>query len=456
MKLIELEYQDPFPLYEAIYRNYEHSFILESAPGPERLAEYTFIGFDPTQVIELADGQIRVDGVLAEGMEETGDPLGYLRSLLSQYAIEDRRFKYVGGLVGYISYDFVGYLEDIPNSHANHFSFPDFQFGLYLDGLIYDHKQGRMYYFSHGEDRLERIRLGFAPQTDFACEALTCDTGRERFIDSVDRAKRYIKAGDIYQAVLSKELSSRFSGDLFNVYRAMRKINPSPYMYYVCLGPRKIVGSSPEMLVAVHDGMISTYPIAGTRPIGATEAERRAYEQEVLNDEKERAEHNMLVDLARNDVGRVSRYGSVWVPEYMVVERFSHVQHIVSRVEGQLTDGRDALDAFAALFPAGTVSGAPKIRAMEIIDELEIHKRGPYAGVVGYFSFNGNMDSAITIRTLCAEGNRLFIRAGAGIVADSVGAREWDETDYKLAALRKAIRLGEKGEGDQDENLGDR
>lgn len=443
----ELELKNPFELYSRIRQDYPISFILESAPGPQRLAEFTFIGFDPLCVITLKEGRIFVNG---EYQEQTQDPISHLRNILSQFNFAaGTPFKYIGGLVGYISYDFVGYIEKIPPRN-NEKLFPDFELGLYLDGIVFDHKRRYAFYFSHDRDRSREIeRLvrpsasrSFAQRAEFTHEELRSDTTRDEFIENVKRAKEYIKAGDIYQIVLSKQLCAKYSGDLFGVYQALRWLNPSPYMYYLDFSDRMIAGSSPEMLVAVQNGVISTYPIAGTRPLGQSEAERKAYERALLSDEKECAEHNMLVDLARNDVGKVSEFGSVRVPEYMTIERFSHVQHIVSRVEGRLEKNKGSLDAFAALFPAGTVTGAPKVRAMQIIAELERSRRGPYAGAVGYFSLNGNMDSAITIRTLFANEENLYLQAGAGIVADSIPEREWDETEHKLGVLKAALKGG--------------
>lgn len=262
------------------------------------------------------------------------------------------------------------------------------------------------------------------------------------FGDIVRDAKDYITSGDIYQVVLSKKISGKFSGDPFETYRRLRKINPSPYMYHLQFGERRVIGSSPEMLASVKDGEVTTYPIAGTRPLGQGKQERRQLREELLSDEKEKAEHNMLVDLARNDVGRVSEVGSVQIPQYMTVKEFSHVQHIVSEVRGNLRKEAAAPEALAALFPAGTVSGAPKVRAMEIIDELESSPRGPYAGAVGYISMNGNLDTCITIRSLFTQGREISLRAGAGIVADSKEEKEWQETDHKLEALIEALNGG--------------
>jgi anthranilate synthase component 1 len=256
----------------------------------------------------------------------------------------------------------------------------------------------------------------------------------------VEKAKEYIVSGDIFQVVLSKRYDFHIKGDLMAFYRSLRDINPSPYMYFFKAGKRQIVGSSPEMLARIDNRVVETFPIAGTRPCVENPSENRQLAEELLADPKERAEHVMLVDLARNDVGKVAKFGTVHVPEFMKVHRYSHVQHIVSQVVGDLQDGKECYDALRAVFPAGTVSGAPKVRAMEIIEELEPTRRGPYAGSVGYFSYNGNADFAITIRTLFADGDKAYIQAGAGIVADSVPEREWFETDHKAEALMKALK----------------
>jgi len=262
---------------------------------------------------------------------------------------------------------------------------------------------------------------------------------KERFEKSVEKAKEYITSGDIFQVVLSKRYDFRFKGDLVTFYRSLREINPSPYMYFLKAGNKKIIGSSPEMLVRVDNRVVETFPIAGTRPCVKDPSENKRLAEELLADPKERAEHVMLVDLARNDVGKIAKFGSVHVPEFMKVHRYSHVQHIVSQVVGDLREDRESYDALRAVFPAGTVSGAPKVRAMEIIEELEPAKRGPYAGAVGYFSYNGNVDFAITIRTLFADKDEAHIQVGAGIVADSVPEREWFETDHKAEALIRAL-----------------
>jgi anthranilate synthase component 1 len=308
---------------------------------------------------------------------------------------------------------------------------------------VFDHRQRRAFYYYSSANRLAEVERLIKQPSD--SETLEYDQPKvnitkKRFEKAVEKAKEYIVSGDIFQAVLSKRYEFRVKGDLMAFYRALREINPSPYMYFFKAGDRQIVGSSPEMLVRVDNRVVETFPIAGTRPCVENPDENSRLAEELLADPKERAEHVMLVDLARNDVGKVAKFGSVRVPEFMKVHRYSHVQHIVSQVVGDLKDGSECYDALRAVFPAGTVSGAPKVRAMEIIEELEPTRRGPYAGAVGYFSYNGNADFAITIRTLFADGDRAYIQVGAGIVADSVPEREWFETDHKAEALMKALK----------------
>ncbi len=387
------------------------------------------------------------------GSAETGfgRPVNFLRDTLAQHQPFTRAevpflSRFSGGLVGYFSYDFVHHLERLPEPTPPRSSFPDFELGLYLDGIVYDHHRHRAHYFSHSEDRSHVVMEALADPTPsparLRVDRFESDITQQEFCASVAHAKAHIQSGDIYQVVLSKQLTAPYDGDLLLFYELLRRINPSPYMFHLDFGPRVISGSSPEMLVSVQGNLITTYPIAGTRPLGRNAKERKRYARELLRDEKERAEHAMLVDLARNDIGRVAEYGSVRVPEYMRVESFSHVQHLVSRVDGCLRAGLDAIDALAALFPAGTVTGAPKPRAMEIVNNLERSPRGPYAGAVGYLSLNGHLDTAITIRTLFADAHaqRLFLRAGAGIVCDSVPKREWEETERKLEAMKVALK----------------
>jgi len=298
------------------------------------------------------------------------------------------------------------------------------------------------FYYYLKENRLpEIVKTMKKPENHsaLACKKLGVNVTKERFEKSVEKAKEYVTKGDIFQAVLSKRFAFDIHGDLIGFYGSLRKINPSPYMYFLKMGDRQIVGASPEMLVRVDNRVVETFPIAGTRPCTEKPAENRRLARELLADPKERAEHVMLVDLARNDLGKISEYSSVRVTEFMKVHKYSHVQHIVSRVEGKLKNECESYDALEAVFPAGTVSGAPKVRAMEIIEELEPTRRGPYAGAVGYFGYNGNADFAITIRTLFADKNKAFIQAGAGIVADSVPEKEWFETEHKAEALIKAL-----------------
>ena len=307
---------------------------------------------------------------------------------------------------------------------------------------MFDHRQKRAFYYYSGENRIDEVETLISKSIN--SDALDYDqpkvnVTKERFEKSVEKAKEYITSGDIFQVVLSKRYDFRFKGDLVTFYRSLREINPSPYMYFLKAGNRKIIGSSPEMLVRVENRVVETFPIAGTRPCVKDPSENKRLAEELLADPKERAEHVMLVDLARNDVGKIAKFGSVHVPEFMKVHRYSHVQHIVSQVVGDLREDRESYDALRAVFPAGTVSGAPKVRAMEIIEELEPAKRGPYAGAVGYFSYNGNVDFAITIRTLFADKDEAHIQVGAGIVADSVPEREWFETDHKAEALIRAL-----------------
>jgi anthranilate synthase component 1 len=314
--------------------------------------------------------------------------------------------------------------------------------GFFDDGIVFDHRQRRAFYYYSSDNRLAEVERLIKQPSDSEALAYNqpkVNITKKRFEKAVEKAKEYIVAGDIFQVVLSKCCEFHVKGDLLAFYRSLREINPSPYMYFFKAGDRQIVGSSPEMLVRVDNRVVETFPIAGTRPCVEKPSENRRLAKELLADPKERAEHLMLVDLARNDIGKIAKFGSVHVPEFMKVHRYSHVQHIVSQVVGDLKENCECYDALRAVFPAGTVSGAPKVRAMEIIEELEPTRRGPYAGAVGYFSYNGNADFAITIRTLFADKDKAYIQVGAGIVADSVPEREWFETDHKAEALMKAL-----------------
>jgi len=452
LKAERLETKDsPRSLFVKVHEEFENAFLLESAIGAKRLAEYSFIGFEPETIVRVKDGSLDItslDG--AKDRLKSEDPLQELRKLVAAPASSGlparSPFRFIGGAVGYISYDSVRYWERLPTKARDDLSLPDMEFGIYTDGVVFDHIKKGIHYYSLGhENRLKQVEslMRRGPRSERG--ELTAPTGakptveKEKFQAMVESAKKYITAGDIFQVVLAKRYDFELEGDLSIFYEALSEINPSPYMYFLKLGDRRIVGSSPEMLVRVEDRQVETFPIAGTRPHLQDRRENAKLTKELLADPKERAEHTMLVDLARNDVGRVAKYGSVKVPELFAVQQFSHVQHIVSRVVGTLRGEFDSFDAMRAMFPAGTVSGAPKPRAMEIIEELEPVRRGPYAGALGYFSFNGNADFAITIRTLVARGTSCSIQAGAGIVADSDPEREWYETESKAAGLMKAV-----------------
>lgn len=375
------------------------------------------------------------------------DPLFALKEMQKSLISNQICSRLVGGAVGYVSYDAIEYWERIESS-KNESDFPYMEFGIFDDGITFDHINHRAFYYFQEEDRSKEIESALEePENidDLNYSQPKVNIEFDSFCEKVSKIKDYIFSGDIFQAVLSKRYEFNIKGDLIHFYDSLRRINPSPYMYFMKMGNRQIVGSSPEMLVRVDNGIVETFPIAGTRPTLKNKTMNDIVQKELLRDPKECAEHVMLVDLVRNDIGKVCEFGSVYVPKFMKVYQYSHVQHIVSRVLGKLREDKDAFDAFRGVFPAGTVTGAPKIRAMEIIDELEPSRRGPYAGAIGYFSNNGNADFAITIRTLVASGDKAYIQVGAGIVADSDPSKEWQETEYKAEALMKALELSRKG-----------
>jgi anthranilate synthase component 1 len=443
------------------------SYLFESVQGGEKWGRYSIIGLPSRRVLRVSGGVITVteDGRETERVE-CGDPLGWIESFRQRYRVAPLPgpARFAGGLVGYFGYDTVRYIEprlaqtDLPPADT-----PDILLMFSSRVLVFDNLAGVLrivicadvaesdaYERAQRElDELQARLEGPLPpratpaqagaeitETDFVSEF-----GRPGFEAGVRRIKEYIVDGDVMQVVLSQRMSIGYQADPLDLYRGLRRLNPSPYMYYLDLGDFHIVGSSPEILVRLEDGMVTVRPIAGTRPRGADEASDRQLEEELLADPKERAEHLMLIDLGRNDVGRVAQTGSVRLTERMVIERYSHVMHIVSNVTGRLREGLGPLDVLRATFPAGTVSGAPKVRAMEIIDELEPSRRGVYAGAVGYIGWNGNMDTAIAIRTAVIRDGRLSIQAGAGIVADSVPASEWEETMNKGRAVFRAVAL---------------
>jgi len=439
----------PLEIFSKLYNNYENVYILESIEGPKKLSQYSFIGFDPTLTITIKNGEavIRNERTGEEERKKVNEPLAVIqKTLRNRPGFKEQRF--VGGAVGYISYDAVRCWEKLPERALDDQNFPDIEVGVFDDGIVYDHRNKQAFYYYLNENRLAEIdKLLQEPDDDegLSHKQLKVNISKERFERAVEKAKEYVTAGDIFQVVLSKRYDFQIRGDLVGFYRNLREINPSPYMYFLKSGEHQIVGSSPEMLVRVENRGVETFPIAGTRPHVKNPIENKRLTEELLSDPKERAEHVMLVDLGRNDIGKVSKFGSVHLPEFMKVHQYSHVQHIVSRVVGDLRDECDCYDALRAVFPAGTVSGAPKVRAMEIIEELEPTRRGPYAGAVGYFSYNGNADFAINIRTLIANGNKAHIQVGAGIVADSDPEREWFETEQKAQALIKALEVSGSG-----------
>ncbi len=433
---------------------HDYTCILESATGAERLAELSIIVFDPYCVLTASKGKVSIEdrrNSITTRLE-TKDPLLAIREIVRSSPVDNRRLRFLGGAVGYISFDAASYWEKkLGHKMKGKPMFPDMQFCLFEEGIIFDHQNHKEFYFHSNRTRdrqseIEKVSRKQYEVGDFSFSKVKTNVKQKTFEESVKRAKRYIKEGDIFQVVLSKRFDFTFKGDLLRFYSELRKLNPSPYMYFLDFGETSIVGSSPEMLARVENGVVETFPIAGTRPRIDNEQQNKKLKDELLADPKERAEHVMLVDLARNDIGRISKFGTVSVPEFMEVKEFSHVQHIVSQVTGKLSKDLDCFDAMRSIFPAGTVSGAPKIRAMEIIEKLETERRGPYAGAVGYFSFSGNMDSAITIRTLVAQGNKAFIQAGAGIVADSDPRSEWLETEHKARALFNAMDNAAKKE----------
>jgi anthranilate synthase component 1 len=428
---------------------YDRVFILESLTGPRELSEMTVIGFDPEISVTCNSSKFKVynrkDKLLHDW--KVTEPLAQLRKIVP--CVDDKRFRFVGGAVGYITYDAIRFWEDLPDKHKRiRRHFPLLEFGIYTDGILYDHLKNQAYYFNTG--RRSKLKLiqkiaatkshGDKSATNFFYSPPKTNMSKTQFIKAVRKLKRYIYDGDVYQVVLSRKMKFNVKGNLLPVYRMLREVNPSPYMYLLKIADRHIIGSSPEMLVRVTKDHVESFPIAGTRPIVNDENMNEKLRQELLKDEKEIAEHTMLVDLSRNDVGRVCRYGTVRVHDHMTVKRFSHVQHIVSHVTGQLQKDKDSYDAFKAVFPAGTVSGAPKVRAMEIIDEVEPERREAYAGAVGYFSSNGSCDFAITIRSLFVNENRAYLQSGAGIVMDSVPEKEWMETEQKANAILSTLK----------------
>jgi anthranilate synthase component 1 len=474
-KTILADTETPVSVWMKLFRDDRYNFLLESVTGEEVVSRYSFIGGNPFMTFVADKGSWKVTG----GRNEQGNanPVAALRSIFGHYraASFESMPRFTGGAVGYFSYDSVRYSEAIPDKNPKDDPLDDLFFGFYRDIIAFDNREHRLVLIgniftdtdgpleSAYRDaclRIEAMQRKLStplPVTSLSVVqkgAINSNVGKTSFERSVDKCKEYINAGDIFQVVLSQRFSVEVEADPFDLYRVLRVVNPSPYMYYLAQGDASVIGASPEMLVRVEHGMVEVRPIAGTTRRGKTEAEDQMLIEKLLGDPKERAEHIMLVDLGRNDIGRVSENGSVHVDDMMHIEKYSHVIHIVSNVVGAMKKDADNFDALYSCFPAGTLSGAPKIRAMEIIDELETVRRGLYGGALGYIDFSGKMDTCIVIRTIIYHNGKALIQAGAGIVADSVPAREYQETVQKATALFTAIANAENIAGQIPERSG--
>lgn len=456
-------------------KQHQQAYLFESVEGGENWARYSIIGLGESTVFSCNAGQLTIQN--ADGQVESfecQDPFQYIRDFQSQFKVPSKAElpdlpNFTGGLVGYLGYDAVRYIEPRLNNvpDADPVGLPDLWLMLSKTVVVFDNLKDTLFIIVHADtqdadafnkaqsqlDEIESllatpVSLQAKPHTAPHFESLT---GKEKFLESIETVKEYIRAGDVMQVVPGHRMVSDFDGDPLQVYRALRHLNPSPYLFLVqgkTLSDEKpfyIVGSSPEILSRLENGVATVRPLAGTRPRGKTKEEDLALEKDLLSDEKEIAEHLMLIDLGRNDIGRVSKIGKVQVTDQMVIERYSHVMHIVSNVQGEVAEGVDALDVFKATFPAGTLSGAPKIRAMEIIDEVEPVKRGIFGGAVGYLGWHGEMDMSIAIRTCVIRENKVYVQAGAGLVADSNPDSEWNETQIKARAVIKAVELSSNG-----------
>lgn len=457
------------PVSAFIKLNKSPSFLLESVVGGEKWARYSFLGFYPSIIIKSNHKKMEIHRDNKIDIIETDDPLVEIKKIMSKFKPVEMPGlpRFSGGFVGYLGYDIVKFYERVPDTAKPKIEMPDIflmlaDIILIFDNLkqtikivsnVYTDKRDIKSDYERAVDRINNVindlmnpRSSINYMSELSQPEITfkfnSNFSKEDFLKAVSKAKEYIMSGDIVQVVLSQRFETEADCNPFDIYRSLRIINPSPYMYYIDIGNAQIVGSSPEILVRLEGDKITLRPIAGTRKRGKTEEDDKYLEEDLKRDPKEIAEHIMLVDLGRNDVGRVSEIGSVKVTELMTVERYSHVMHLVSNIEGTLQKGLDAFDLLRACFPAGTVTGAPKVRAMEIIEELEPTLRGTYGGAVGYFSYSGNMDTCITIRTLLIKDQKVYIQAGAGIVADSVPENEYNETVNKAMAMMKAIALG--------------
>ena len=454
----------PVSLFLSIRQDSELPFLFESVEGGERLARYSFLGKNPYQTLRFDGESVTLHKQDDEPVFLSEDYFDALERLTTQHSEPELQDlpRLTGGAVGFSSYDTVREIEDLPNTPENDVQLPEAIWSFYDEVFAFDHVKQQVVLmktifvdestdlktaYDSAQlklDQMEKTATSARPSSEpfyLNSEQLKSNLSRETFHTSVKKAKEYIFEGDIFQVVLSQRFEIPFKGDRFTLYRALRMVNPSPYLFFLELDDFALIGSSPEVLVRVTDDEVRLLPIAGTRPRGKSHEEDLAYEEDLKNDPKEIAEHIMLVDLGRNDLSRVCRSGSVKLERNQSIERFSHVMHIVSDVVGEIAEGKTSVQALKNCFPAGTVSGAPKIRAMEIIDELEPTKRGPYAGAVGYFDFSGNMDTCIAIRTMVVTNDSVYIQAGAGIVADSDPEMEYQETRNKAGALVEALSL---------------
>ncbi|HDL18615.1 MAG TPA: anthranilate synthase component I [Bacteroidetes bacterium] len=464
---LNADFITPVSAYLKLREDGNYSFLLESVIKGEHLGRYSFIGFNPFRVISIR-GQKTVIKEINSNRYSEENFFQLLRLQLYEYesAQIDGLPAFTCGMVGFLGYDMIHHIEILPNSNFDPVKTEDAKLAAYHNIVAFDHLKNEVILIANSfvhpesdvtrlykdsEDRLNQIldrlnrRLSYNGQFKLDSAKSSSNFKQADFEQAVKKAKDYILSGDIFQVVLSQRFQMDFSGNPFQIYRTLRNINPSPYMFYLDMVDYQLIGSSPEPLIRSNAQELEIIPIAGTRPRGINDEEDKKLAENLLNDPKELAEHVMLVDLARNDLGRVSEFGSVKVHEFKTIERYSHVMHLISKVKSKLREGITSVEAFKAAFPAGTVSGAPKIRAMEIIDELEPDKRGVYAGAVGYFDFSGNMDLCIAIRMILAKGQKLFFQAGAGIVADSDPEKEYEETVYKAVALKKAIIQASEG-----------
>lgn len=455
-KEIYADTSTPIVLLRKLAQNDKRFYLLESVEGGERWGRYSFLGFQPLLRVFSKGGMITIQSGAIE-TKEKGAPMEVLKRLLRQYRaprIKDLP-SFTGGFVGYFSYELINIIE--PKLQIKESEFHDYDLMLFDKVIAYDHLKQKIkvivnYRASEGEKgyqealhEIEKMIYFINDNTPLEKSiskegtVFTCNTSKEKYCEMVERTKHYIREGDIFQGVISRRFEAEYHGSLLNAYRVLRTTNPSPYMYFICCDDVEIAGTSPETMIKLMNGKLTTFPVAGSRPRGKSEEEDAALEKELLQDEKELSEHNMLVDLARNDIGKIAEYGSVRVEEYMKIHRFSKIMHIASVVCGDLRKEKDGCDTIAALLPAGTLSGAPKFRACEIIDELEPEARGIYGGAIGYLDLSGNLDVCIAIRTAVKKNNKVYVQAGAGIVADSVPEKEYEETANKAGAVIEAI-----------------